>query len=287
MMQENATIEVQNLQYRQGRRTIIEDISFSVHPQERLAVLGINGSGKTTLLECILDINKVSGGQVRVGGDRITRHLDRIGIVWDQVELFPMLKVKEVIQYFKLLKGCKEFDQNLYDLLRLDDIREQQMKFLSRGERKKVCILIAMMNHPEFIFSDELSSDLDEQTLSVLWSNYLCYGKTIIFSTHKWHEAEKYATHLMFMHQGRMIMPPSSFNQIRQQYPFIYKVITELTEVPESLSSVPHYLEDGKVMLCVGEDTSSVAESLSRLGEYSAIPFHFLDLYNYLSFIQK
>jgi len=280
-------IEVNNLTYKHGGKTILENVTFNVHRNERLAILGVNGSGKTTLLECMLNINKVSSGEVRIGGESLNCQKNKIGIVWDQVELFPMLRVREVIRYFKLLKGVSCYDQNLFDLLGLESIMEQNMKYLSRGERKKVCIFIAMMNQPEYIFSDELSSDLDEQTLSMLWSNYLSFNRTIIFTTHKWHEAEKYATHLMFMSNGRLIMPPSNKEQIRERYPFVYKVVTELTQLPENLSSTSYYYEAGKVVICVGEDTSSLAESLSDLSVLSILPFNYLDLYNYLCFIQK
>ena len=172
MKQEIMPIEVRDLTYRQGSKTIIDNVSFKVLPQERLAILGVNGSGKTSLIECMLDINKANSGEVLLGNNRLIRNISQIGVVWDQVELFPMLKVKEVLRYFSLLKGLKDIDHNLYNLLNLDAIKQQQMKYLSKGERKKVCIFIAMMNQPHYLFSDELSSDLDEQTLSILWSNY-------------------------------------------------------------------------------------------------------------------
>ena len=227
-------INVSKLSYVTDKgNVILDDISFVINKGERIALLGSNGSGKTTLLELLLGITKPTRGSISIEQKFSSLRLN-YGVVWDQVEIFPWLKVKEVIRYFAVMRKLQSFELDICNFLGLHSIMERLMKTLSRGEKKKVAITVALMHNPHYVLLDEFSSDLDEQTIDSIWENYLKFGKTIIFSTHKWEEAEKYATKFMFLNNGKIVLPPKTRKEIIENYPFHYKIVLG-KEVPNEL----------------------------------------------------
>lgn len=277
-------ISINNLSYVIGKRDVILDnISFSIDFGERVALLGSNGSGKTSLLETILGITKPTAGHISIEG-KLSFLKSDYGVVWDQVEIFPWLKVKEVINYIATMRKLKDSNLNICEFLGMQNIMERLMKTLSKVEKKKVAIAIALMHNPQYILLDEFSSDLDEQTVDSIWSNYLEYDKTIIFSTHKWEEAEKYASKFMFINKGRLILSPKTKEEIQELYPFHYKIVLGKDFSLEKKSGVEYYrLNDQTIILLNKLDEEFIKSISSATSNYSIVETELVDIYNYLT----
>lgn len=277
-------ISINNLSYVVGKRdTILKNISFTINNCERVALLGANGSGKTTLLEIILGITKPTGGQILIE-EKSSILKYNYGVVWDQVEIFPWLKVKEVINYFSAMRKIKRVDLEICKFLGMQNIMNRLMKTLSKGEKKKVAIAIALMHNPKYVILDELSSDLDEQTLNAIWSNYLNFDKTIIFSTHKWEEAEKYASKFMFLNKGKLILPPMTKDEIQKLYPFHYKIVLGKNTHLELKNDIKYYKLNEQTVILLNEIDNKLIKYISTVtSNYSIIETELVDIYNYLT----
>ncbi|ALO48280.1 ABC transporter ATP-binding protein [Hoylesella enoeca] len=277
-------INVSKLSYVTDKgNVILDDISFTINKGERIALLGSNGSGKTTLLELLLGIAKPTRGSISIE-QNFSSLRSNYGVVWDQVEIFPWLKVKEVIRYFAVMRKLQSFELDICNFLGLHSIMERLMKTLSRGEKKKVAITVALMHNPHYVLLDEFSSDLDEQTIDSIWENYLKFGKTIIFSTHKWEEAEKYATKFMFLNNGKIVLPPMTRKEILENYPFHYKIVIG-KEIPnEQKKDIEYYRLNEKTTILLKNLNEEIIASIRNItSNYSIVETDLTDIYNYLT----
>lgn len=277
-------INVSKLSYVTDKgNVILDDISFTINKGERIALLGSNGSGKPTLLELLLGIAKPTRGSISIE-QNFSSLRSNYGVVWDQVEIFPWLKVKEVIRYFAVMRKLQSFELDICNFLGLHSIMERLMKTLSRGEKKKVAITVALMHNPHYVLLDEFSSDLDEQTIDSIWENYLKFGKTIIFSTHKWEEAEKYATKFMFLNNGKIVLPPMTRKEILENYPFHYKIVIG-KEIPnEQKKDIEYYRLNEKTTILLKNLNEEIIASIRNItSNYSIVETDLTDVYNYLT----
>lgn len=277
-------INVSKLSYVTDKgNVILDDISFVINKGERIALLGSNGSGKTTLLELLLGITKPTRGSISIEQKFSSLRLN-YGVVWDQVEIFPWLKVKEVIRYFAVMRKLQSFELDICNFLGLHSIMERLMKTLSRGEKKKVAITVALMHNPHYVLLDEFSSDLDEQTIDSIWENYLKFGKTIIFSTHKWEEAEKYATKFMFLNNGKIVLPPKTRKEIIENYPFHYKIVLGKEVSNELKKDIEYYRLNEKTTILLKNLNEGIIASIRNItSNYSIVETDLTDIYNYLT----
>lgn len=277
-------LRVENLTYKIGTKSVIlDDISFSIQQNDRLAILGSNGSGKTSLIEAILGIIKPTNGHVYFNGKGIKKIGADYGVVWDKFEIFPWLKVKEVLAFFASLRGVNLTNCSIGRILNIDIILDKYMKVLSLGEKKKVAIVIAFMHDPDFLFLDELSSDIDEQTISTLWESYLKYRKTIVFTTHRWSEAEKYATKFLFMKNGHLLFPPSTQEEIHNNFPFDCKIVINDSLDSSVYKEYTNYTYKNQIIILTKKENNDLLRSISmKTNKFTILGVELIDIYNYL-----
>lgn len=282
-------INVNNLTYTTSMgKSIIDNISFSANKGDKIAILGDNGSGKTTLLELMVGIIKPTNGSVLIDGVISSKAKFNYGIVWDQAEIFPWLKVCEVIKYFAAIRGANAEYHSLCNILGIQKIQNQFMKTLSKGEKKKVALAIALMHNPSIVFLDEFSSGVDEKTLEMVWNNYLQFNKkTVIFSTHNWEEAEKYASKLMFLKEGKLLLSPSTKEEIKKVYPFSFKIVIEDGICMDQSGQYPAYKNNGQVNILLNSLDEKYITNIARYtSKYSVVNVDLLDIYNYIKDIK-
>lgn len=277
--------KIEHLSYKcNNGKLLLDDISFVIQPNDRIAILGDNGAGKTTLMETILGLNKASAGTVIFNGDKIhSVPSNDFGIVWDYVEIFPWLKVSEIIRYFMAIHKTSSLNERVYELLNIDSIKNKLAKVLSRGENKKLAILLATITNPKYLFLDELSSNLDERSLQTLWDGYLMNGKTILFSTHNWEEANRYANKYLFMSNGSILLPPMSKEDLMKILPYAYKIVINQEEFNPDKINTPYCIYTGKYNIYINESDGEIIDEISELtNNYSILPIEISDIYAYL-----
>ena len=205
-------IEVQNLHKAYGSTVAVEDISFNVQKGEIFCIVGPNGAGKSTTVESIMGLRQPDNGTIRVLGmnpeDEEQELRQRIGIQLQQAALPERLKVWEALDlYASFYDKTVSWEQLLADW-GLTEKRNSNFKNLSGGQKQRLFIALALLNDPELVFLDELTTGLDPQARRTTWDAVRAIrdkGKTVILVTHFMDEAEELADRIAIIDQGKVV----------------------------------------------------------------------------------
>jgi ABC-type multidrug transport system ATPase subunit len=224
-------IQTKDISYSIGDKHILSSINLSVCEGDIFALLGKNGAGKTTLFEIILGDLKATKGNV-LFNKIIQSNYKNVGIVYDHLPLFPLLKVKEIIDYFTVIHKLKINEVPLKYLKNfgLDSLLDSYVKDLSQGEKKKVGLFLSIIHNPILLILDEPFSNIDPTVIDTIWSILKGNNRTIIFTTHNWKEVEKIATQIAFIYEGNIIDYPKTVNEIINGIPNKRKIVTDFNE---------------------------------------------------------
>jgi ABC-2 type transport system ATP-binding protein len=222
-------IEVENLTKSYGNLVAVNDISFTVRQGEVFAFLGPNGAGKTTTVEIVETIRRPTSGKVRLLGMDVTkekRHIvPRIGVLPQGFSSFDRITVRETMQYYSRLFGCKNADiDGLIELVDLKDKAKEQYKKLSGGLKQRLGIAIALVNNPEVVFLDEPTTGLDPRARREVWEVLLGLkkeGKTVFLTTHYMEEAELLADTVAIISKGKIIAMDSPVQLIESNADYL------------------------------------------------------------------
>ena len=206
-------IEVENLTKRYGKVPAVNDISFKVRKGEVFALLGPNGAGKTTTVEIIETIRRPTSGKVRLLGMDTAKQkhdiVSCIGVLPQGFSSFDRITVRETMQYYARLFGCRNVDiDELIALVNLGDKAKEQYTTLSGGLKQRLGIAIALVNNPEVVFLDEPTTGLDPRARREVWDVILGLkkkGKTVFLTTHYMEEAELLADTVAIISNGKTI----------------------------------------------------------------------------------
>lgn len=202
--QKKQLLTVQNLNLTRGTFQL-KDISFSVNPEEILAIIGKTGSGKTLLLESIAGFQKPDSGKILLREHSLEDYSlqeRKLGYLYQEYCLFPHMTARENIAYgLKMQKRPKkeiaEHVEKLAEELEITSILDQYPDTLSGGEQQRVALARALSIEPELLLLDEPFSSLDPVTKQKLYglikkinTRHAC---TIVFVTHDFYEAQNLA----------------------------------------------------------------------------------------------
>jgi ABC-2 type transport system ATP-binding protein len=205
-------IVVDRLCKRYGSNRAVDDISFSVKTGEVFAFLGPNGAGKSTTTEVIETIRKPTSGKVTVLGMDVTRRkaevVRRIGVLPQNFSSFDRITVRESLQYYARVFGCRADIGALMDLTNLHHKADAQFNTLSGGLKQRLGIAVALVSDPEIVFLDEPTTGLDPIARRHVWDvlkGLKERGKTIFLTTHYMEEAELLADTVAIISAGRIV----------------------------------------------------------------------------------
>lgn len=210
----DAIVEIDHLSRRFGKKQALDDVTLRVERGNVFGLVGENGAGKTTLIKHILGLLKAAQGSVRVFQlDPVVDPvgvLGRIGYLSEDRDLPDWMTVAQLMRYNQaFFRGWDEtFADQLRDQFELDS--QQQIKRLSRGQRARAGLLIALAHRPDLLILDEPSSGLDpvvrNDILSAIIRTVADEGRTVIFSSHLLDEVERVADWVAILHQGRVAL---------------------------------------------------------------------------------
>jgi len=206
-------IQVSGIRKTYGRTVAIDEVSFEVNDGEIFGLIGPNGAGKTTTMECIEGIRTLDRGTISVLGldpfRQVYQLQDRIGVQLQQAQLQKRIKVWEAIDLWASLYKKKPADaERLLDQLGLADKRDTWFMNLSGGQKQRLFIALALINDPEVVFLDELTTGLDPQARRAIWDlvrGIRERGKTVFLTTHLMEEAERLCDRVAIIERGRII----------------------------------------------------------------------------------
>jgi ABC-2 type transport system ATP-binding protein len=191
----------------------VDDVSFEVYDGEIFGLIGPNGAGKTTTMECVQGLRTPDRGRISVLGLDPFRDVyslqDRIGAQLQQAQLQKRIKVWEAVHLWAALYQRRSSDgDRLLEQLGLADKRDSWFMNLSGGQKQRLFIALALINDPEVVFLDELTTGLDPQARRTIWElvrDIRQRGKTVFLTTHLMEEAERLCDRVAIIDHGRII----------------------------------------------------------------------------------
>lgn len=205
-------IEVEELVKTYPGITAVNHISFTVQQGEIFGMLGPNGAGKSTTIECLEGVRQPDNGHIRILGLDPKKDgfklRERIGIQFQSAALPDRLKVWEAIDLFATFYKRPLDCHQLLETMQLTEKRDTYLTKLSGGQKQRLFIALALVNQPELVFLDELTTGLDPQARRAMWSlvqEIRAQGKTIFLTTHFMEEAERLCDRVAIIDHGQII----------------------------------------------------------------------------------
>jgi len=205
-------IEVQDLRKVYGSVVAVDSTSFTVNEGEIFGMVGPNGAGKTTTIECLEGLRRPDNGSARLlGMDPHAQRqtiAQRVGVQLQESALPVRLKVWEVLDLFAALYHRAVDWRPLLEQLGLAEKRNAAFGKLSGGQKQRLFIALALLNDPEVVFLDELTTGLDPQARRAMWDlvrNMRQQGKTVFLTTHYMEEAERLCDRVLIIDHGRIV----------------------------------------------------------------------------------
>jgi ABC-2 type transport system ATP-binding protein len=205
-------IEVEHLRKTYGPLVAVDDVSFSVQHGEIFGLLGRNGAGKTTTVECLQGLRHADGGKMSVLGlSPVTQSAElrrRIGCQLQESALPDKIKVKEALALFATLSETGADWRKLMTEWGLSEKADAYFHNLSGGQRQRLLVALALVNKPDLVFLDEMTTGLDPAGRRVAWDLIRAIrerGATVVLVTHFMDEAECLCDRLAIIDKGKVI----------------------------------------------------------------------------------
>jgi ABC-2 type transport system ATP-binding protein len=213
-----SAISVRDLRKSYGALEALRGIGFDVERGEVFGLLGPNGAGKTTTVEILEGYRDRDGGTVEVlgvdpaeaGGD----WRERIGVVLQSSAMYETLTVAEMLDLFAGYYSSPRSVDEVVELVGLSEKRDDRVRRLSGGQRRRLDLGLALVGDPELIFLDEPTTGFDPHARRQAWEtlrSLRSLGKTIVLTTHYLDEAEQLADRVAVLRKGDVVAvgPPA------------------------------------------------------------------------------
>ena len=207
-------VQLDGVTRRFGSTTALWDVSLSVPRGTVFGLVGVNGAGKTTLLKHVLGLLKAQTGRVRVFGlDPVADPvgvLSKIGYLSEEKDLPDWMRVDELLHYSRAFYSSwdDQYAEELRQAFELDPAKK--IKQLSRGQRARTGLLVALAHRPEILVLDEPSTGLDpivrRDILAAIIRTISEEGRTVLFSSHLLDEVDRVCDHVTMIDRGRIVL---------------------------------------------------------------------------------
>lgn len=212
MPHDEHVISIRALTKSYGESEVLHGIDLEIVRGEIFALLGPNGAGKTTTVEILEGYRNRDGGEVSVLGvdprDGGASWRDRIGIVLQDSADFPDLTVEEAIAHFRHYYSRPRETDELIEAVGLIEKRDQKIRSLSGGQRRRLDVALGIIGSPELLFLDEPTTGFDPKARRAFWElirSLRDSGTTILLTTHYLDEAEALADRVGVINDGQIL----------------------------------------------------------------------------------
>src|SRR5690349_7296310 len=222
---DESVVNVSELTRRFGARTALASVSLSLSRGAVYGLVGANGAGKTTLIKHVLGLLRAESGSVRVFGlDPVTDPvavLSRIGYLSEKNDIPGWMRVDELIRYSRAFYPAWDdvYAEELRQTFALDPAAK--IRNLSKGQKARAGLLIALAHRPELLVLDEPSSGLDpivrRDILGAIIRTVADEGRTVLFSSHLLEEVEQVADYVTMINKGQIVLS-APLSQIREAH---------------------------------------------------------------------
>ena len=222
-MQEQDVITVEGLRKSYGPVKAVDGVTFQVRRGEIFGMVGPNGSGKTTTIECIEGLRCPDEGRLHVLGLDPQKNYyelrERTGVQLQSANLPPRMRVEEAMDLFSVFYRHSTDYRPLLKELGLEEKRRTFFSQLSGGQKQRLFVALALINRPEIVFLDELTTGLDPQARRATWElvrEIRERGTTVFLTTHFMDEAERLCDRVLILDHGRVVALDSPQNLVSQ-----------------------------------------------------------------------
>ena len=246
-IQNGIVVEVRDLVKLYPNVSAVDGVSFEIHEGEIFGMVGPNGAGKTTTIECIEGLRQPDEGSIQVLG--LDPQLDgyelreRIGIQFQAAALPLQIKVWEALDLFAAFYSNSVDWKPLLEQMGMAEKGNAYLAKLSGGQKQRIFIALALINNPDLVFLDELTTGLDPQSRRAMWDlvrGIRQQGKTVFLTTHFMEEAERLCDRVAIIDHGRIVAldtPQNLIDSLETENRVVFRVDGHFDE--ESLRTVP------------------------------------------------
>jgi ABC-2 type transport system ATP-binding protein len=253
----------------------VDNLNVTVSAGSIYGFLGPNGAGKTTTIRMIMNILCPDSGRIALFGDHSAEPAkNRIGYMPEERGLYRKMTVRKVLTYFGAIKDvpnaalARRVPQWL-ERLNLEQWADKKVEELSRGMHQKLQFAVTAINEPDLLILDEPFSGLDPLNTDLLKGIILEMrkdGKTVIFSTHVMHEAEKLCDSILLINKGRAVLNDKLENVRAQESSHtIYVELDGDTHFVGDLADVENVESDGNRLEITLEECADSQQLLRSL----------------------
>ena len=236
-------VEINKLSRQFGSKVALSELSLMIPRGGVFGLIGGNGAGKTTLLRHILGLLRAQSGSVRVFGldpvENPVGVLGQIGYLSEDRDLPNWMRVRELMRYTQAFYPAwdERYAEELREAFDLDP--KAKVKNLSRGQRARCGLLVALAHRPDFLVLDEPSSGLDpvvrRDILGAIIRTIGDEGRTVLFSSHLLDEVERVADRVAIIHEGRILLT-ASMDEIKETHRRV------IVRFEQPVASPPHLI---------------------------------------------
>ncbi len=203
-------VNLDRISKRFGKRTVLNDISFTVARGEAVALLGPNGAGKSTTLSILQGLRDAASGKATVFGVAAgsRKAMARIGITPQDADFPQQVTPRELISFASAHFSQPDHVDNLISAFGLEKLIDRRTSGFSGGERRRIALALAFAGRPELVFLDEPTTGLDTGS-QAMFNDYVrmftANGGTLILTSHNLHEVETVCERIVMIDGGRIV----------------------------------------------------------------------------------
>jgi ABC-2 type transport system ATP-binding protein len=277
----------------------LQDIQLTIQRGEIFALLGPNGAGKTTLINAVCGIVQPTGGSIKVAGfDNITQYRQArsaIGLVPQELTTDAFETVWNTVTFSRGLFGKPRnaaYIETTLKRLSLWEKKDEQIRKLSGGMKRRVMIAKALSHEPEILFLDEPSAGVDVELRKSMWAQVRALretGVTVILTTHYIEEAEEIADRVGVINKGALILIENKTTLMQKmgKRQMIFVLRTPLATIPAALSQHDLRLDDDGNKLVLTYHAQTDIDISATLDALKATGIRPIDMYSRESSLEE
>lgn len=200
------------LRFSYGTRIAVDDVSLDVAPGEVVGLLGPNGAGKSTAIKMLIGLITPDSGNITIAGLDMRRQRRaiqaRIGVVFEEKNLYPGLTGRENLAFFARLFGVVVNLDVLLDRVGLTGRGDDRVATYSKGMRQRLTVARALLNQPDMLFLDEPTDGLDPvsaRSVRSIIREEVARGAAVLITTHDMYEADELCDRVAFINDGKIL----------------------------------------------------------------------------------
>lgn len=266
------SIEIKNLTKQYGERTAVNNVSFTLVPNQPFAILGRNGAGKSTIIKSLLGLKKPSSGKI------IFPEGLRVGYLPEERGVYSDATVEEHIELFGRISGVSDLKKKTgewLEELEIGQYRGYKLKNLSKGTAQKVQLIITLLHDPDLLILDEPFSGLDpintKLFLQVIERH--AKGKYLLISSHQMNVVEGLCNDVLMLNHGNVVAQ-GHINALKERYGNRSLTLPDTPEMRALMADYPCKCSEGELILTDSDDGSRAQAVLSALLERGVHPEH-------------